>query len=149
MPKALDIVLDVDADGHLDRRRALWIRDYLALYAGGQVRIQVSRPHRTSRANSYYWAGVIEPIRVALMEAGRPVDAEILHELFKARYLAPRPVEVFGQSATLPPTTTNLDMTGFSDYIEAIKNDEDVRRLGVWFEDQPGSLRSFSIEEVG
>ena len=149
MPKALDIVLDVDADGHLDRRRALWIRDQLALYAGGQVRLRMSLPQQTSRSSNYYWVGVIKPIRVALMEAGHPVEAEVLHERFKKKYLPPRVVKVFGREEVLPPSTANLDQTAFYDYVQSIKYDEDVKRLGVWFESMPGSLRSFSIEEVG
>jgi hypothetical protein len=143
MPRPLDIVLDVDERGEIDPRRRLWMDDQIRLYAGGRVRIQVSRPRRTTRSNAYYWAGVIEPIRRALADAGRPTAAGVLHEYFKAKYLPPRIMECLGHDVVLAPSSSGLDMTSFSDYVEAIKHDEDVRALGVWFEEMPGSLKAF------
>ena len=35
----------------------------------------------------------------------------------------------------LPGTTTGLDSTAFHDYIEHVKLDGDVLRMGVYFED--------------
>jgi len=148
MPRPLDFETDLGADGRFaDRRRALWLADQLRLFAPGTVRIRVSRPRRSSRANSYYWAGVIEPIRRALADAGRPVSAEVLHEYFKGLYLPARTLDVLGQSVTLPPSTAGLDSTAFSEYIEAIKTDESVVSLGVWFEPVPDVLRSFGIDD--
>src|SRR5690606_39444582 len=52
------------------RKYSEWVRDHLQLYAGGEVRIRVSRPKRTTRANRYWWGYVLETIRQAMIEAG-------------------------------------------------------------------------------
>lgn len=148
MPKAIDITLDVDSDGNISRTRSRWLRDYIKLFAGGKVRIRISRPKRSSAANSYYWGAVIRPIREALLDAGRAVSADTLHRLFKQRYLDVETDEVFGEPVTLPPTTTKLDQTEFHYYCEAIKQDPDVLALGVYFEEPDDEAwRSHNIAE--
>lgn len=148
MPKALDETFYVTDDGKLaDQRRAEWLRSQLQLYAGGQVRIRIGRPKRSTRANAYYWGVVIATVREALMEAGMPVSAEALHVHFKRRYLEPRTTCVLGIDHVLDPTTTDMDSTEFSYYIEAIKEDEDVRRLGVYIPEPDENMRSSRIAE--
>lgn len=157
MPRATDIVCEVSPDGKIPKRHSAHIRDQLKLYAGGDVRIRVSRPKRSSRANAFYWAGIIEPIRIGMTEAGlgmmtapdgtpTMVTSEALHYHFKCKHLPFRTAYIFGKDVVLPPTTTELDQTAFSDYIEAIKTDEEVLQLGIFFE-EPESFRSYSIAE--
>lgn len=147
MPKAIDRTFEVSQDGHLPATARAFIAGQLQLYAGGDVRLHISRPKRTTKANAFYWAGIIEPIRLALLEAGQPAPAEAIHEVFKRRYLPPRTVTVLGEEHWLSPTTTTLDQTAFSDFIESIKHDEDVIALGVYIEDPDGDFRSYTIAE--
>lgn len=148
MPHSLDLVFDVDEDGRLtDRRRARWMWEQLRFYAGGKVRIRISRPKRSNRANAYYWACIIEPIRKALMESGQVLTAEAIHSHFKAKYLPVRTVTVFDVDHVLPGTTTELDQTEFHDFIESIKNDEDVLNLGIYFEEPEEDYKSYAIAE--
>ncbi len=152
MPRATDETFDVAEDGTLtDRRRAAWLWDQLKLYAGGQVRIRISRPKRSTAANAYYWGVVLAAIREAMMDAGHPVSAEALHHHFKALYLEPRWVQVFHYTHMMPPTTTDLDQTAFAEYIESIKQDQAVLALGVYIPEPDAgydAFRSYKIAEM-
>lgn len=119
----------------------------LKLYAGREVRIQVSSPKRSNKANAFYWVGVIGEIQRAAAEAGHAVSANALHEYFKAKYLSPTTEDVWGEEVTIPPSTAKLDSTAFHEYIESIRMDETVLALGVYF-DEPEGLRSYSIEDL-
>ena len=158
MPRPLEIITQVSPDGKIPKKHSEHVRDHLKLYADGDVRIRLSRPKRTSRANRFYWAGIISPIRLAMIEAGigfmetnegiKAVTADAIHRYFKWNYLDPQIEVVFGEDFTYEPTTTTLDQTAFSDYIEHIKSDPQVRQLGVVFEDVPSDLRSYAIAEA-
>lgn len=156
MPQAVDIVLSVDENGTItDRQKAEWLWSQIRFYAGRKVRIRVSAPARSSRANSYYWGAVIEAIWKACLMAGIPTTREALHELFKRRYLQPQTVvSLGGEDITLPPTTTNLNSTEFYQYIENIRNDEEVMALGCYIEtpeewgDINGQIRGGAIAEA-
>ena len=157
MPQALDITCEVSDKGAIPRKYSEWVRDHLQLYAGGEVRIRVSRPKRTTRANRYWWGYVLETIRQAMIEAGigfmetnegiKAVSSEALHHHFKTKYLPVRTAVVFGEDITLPPTTTTLDQTQFSEFVEAVKTDPQVRQLGIHFE-EPEPLRSYAIADL-
>lgn len=155
MPKALDILATVTG-GTLPIHARQQIKAYLPLFDGRDVRVRISSPKRSSRANSYYWVAIIDRIRKELNDAGyawiqgesgnEPVTSAVLHEYFKARYLSPRTAVIMGRDVTLAPTTTTLDSTAFHDYIEAIKMDEYVLALGIDFEPVP-DMRSYAIAE--
>lgn len=154
MPMPLDETFDVGEDGQLaDRRRAAWLWSQIKLYAGRRVRIRVSAPKRSTRANAYYWGVVLDTIRRACMDAGQPVSAEELHHHFKALYLPARTFEVMGIDHVMPGSTAQLDSTSFADYIEAIKQDEQVLALGCYipdpdeYEEREGAFRSYAIAE--
>lgn len=156
MPRATDDTFDVDEDGRItDRRRAEWVWSQIKLYAGRKVRIRISSPKRSTRANAYYWSCIIEPIRLAMMEAGHPHSAETIHRHFKALYLAPIEAHVAGIDHVWEPTTTDLDSTAFSEYIAAIREDETVRAMNVYFpepepdeyQEEYGTFKSYAIAE--
>lgn len=152
MPQAVDFTCTVSDEGHLPKTRRKFIQQTLGLYAGRDVRIRITTPKRSSAANRYYWGVVIQTIREGLMNAGRPVSAEVLHEHFKREYLPARVVEVFGTTHVLPGSTAELDSTTFHDYIEAIKTDEAVIELGVYIP-EPGEYgeskwRSHALVEM-
>jgi len=151
-------VTDVSEDGRLPKSRRDQIAGHLQLFAGGPVRIQIGRPKRSSRANRFYWRCVIGVVHEAMIDAGigfmetndgiQMVTAEALHTLFKYKYLEPQTAVLFGDDVTLPPTTTTLDSTSFHYFIEQIKNDPQVRQLGVHFPEPDGEFRSYSIAET-
>jgi len=155
MPKKVDIVAVLDEDGRIkDPNRRDWLRGQFLLFGGGKVRIQLSKPKRSSRANKYYWKGVIGTIWQACLEAGIQTTTGALHEEFKEKYLPARPVVgISGQDRTLPPSTADLDSTEFFEYVENVRTDENVMALGVYilspqeWEQDNGKIRSGSITE--
>ena len=158
MPRKITITTTVDEGGRLPKTRAEQIRGHLKLFAGSDVQITIGKPKRSTRANRYYWSCIIGAIHEAMIEAGvafmetnegiRMVTSEALHELFKERYLQPQPVVLFGDDVTLRPTTTTLDSTQFSDYIESIKTDPQVRQLSVHFPEPEDTFRSYAIADL-
>lgn len=120
-----------------------WIAETLEVFAGGRVEIAIRRPARTLRQNRKYWAMLSEIAR-GFRQAGidqwhimgpggemvrLPLNKDTLHGWFKRKYLtADEPGET--------PTTTTLDQTEMSDYMEQIRHDEDVRKLNISFRDE-------------
>lgn len=148
MPKQQTTTATVTDDGTLlgsgaGETLVEWLSDTFALFAGGRVEISVSRPRRTLRQNRKYWA-MLSEIAEGFRRAGvdqwhymgpggemvrLPVSKDTLHSWFKLKYLtADEPGET--------PTTTTLDQTEFSDYMEQIRRDEDVRELDIVFQDE-------------
>lgn len=162
MPQPLDITVSISMDGSLPQGVSRAVRDYLKLYAGGTVCIRISRPKRSTQANAYYWSQVIDPIWTAMLEAGvgqvetiNPVTGEstvspltqaAVHAYFKHKYLPVSLVQVGDVTVTREPTTTKLDSTQFSEYMDAIRTDELTLSLGVVFEDHD-EMESFTIYE--
>ena len=158
MPRALEFTTTVSEDAKLPKTRRRQVRDYLELYKGEEIHCKFGKPRRSNRANRYYWSCVISPIHEAMIDAGvafmetndgiKMVTAEAIHTLFKHKYLEPQAVVLFGDDVTLPPTTTTLDSTQFSDYIERIKTDPQVRQLAVHFPEPEDSYKSYKIEDL-
>jgi hypothetical protein len=148
MPHAQKTTLTVKDDGTLHGETAgetllSWLADAFALFSGGRVEIVVRRPTRTLRQNRKYWAmlgEIAEGFRRAgvdqwhIMGPGGemvrlPVNKDTLHGWFKRKYVtADEPGET--------PTTTTLDQTQMSRYMEAIRHDEDVRELDIAWQDK-------------
>jgi hypothetical protein len=117
-----------------------WWKDMMSLFAGGPAVVSIEKPKRSLDQNSYYWGVVLPTVRDGLHDAGMtelhlvgpggeqidlPLSVHFLHRWFKNKYLTP---EAEGKE----PTTTTLDTTQFSDYVEAIKTDDMVRRLDIY-----------------
>lgn len=144
MPKPFEIIAEVKG-GHLPEPVRRQIAATLQLFDGGMVSVKISRPRRTTESNRYYWGVVIAAIQSELVVVGRPASSEAVHIYFRDKYLPARAETVGGREVVLPPTTTELDQTAFSDYIEHIKHDELTLALDVWIEDPPDDLRSYRI----
>jgi hypothetical protein len=145
MPEKIDVIVPVKGR-KIDRDTARYLNESIGLFDEGELRILLERPTRTARANRYYWGAVLTPIRDRMQELGMQASTYALHTLFKRRYLTPRTEVVFGEDVTLEPTTTRLNQTEFFDYVEAIKNDEQVVALGIMFEDAD-EFDSYDIAE--
>ena len=146
MPVKLTHTMSVSTDGELPHTFWLVLSQYVKLFAGKRVQITIGSPKRSNKANSFYWAAVITPIWAAGLEAGMTHDSDFWHEHFKKRYLKKRTVEVYGKPVVLDGSTAELDSTTFSDYIQSIRMDEDVIKMGVYIA-EPGELTSYSIAE--
>lgn len=89
----------------------------------GQIEITI-RPYKRHRSGNqlrYYWSVVVPEITDALKALGHETDHDTTHELLKSKFNS-RPIcnadgEVIGE---LPQTTTRLNITEFSEYIERI-----------------------------
>jgi len=149
MPHSQTTTATVKKDGTLQGETASqtlvqWLSETLELFSGGRVEITVSRPTRTLRQNRRYWA-MLSDIAEAFRRAGvtelhmvspdtgeqisLPMTKDLLHRWMKNKYLTPdEPGE--------EPTTTTLDQTEMSDYMERILEDEEVRQLDVSFRQQ-------------
>jgi len=149
MPHSQTTTATIKDDGTLHGESAgetlvQWLSETFALFSGGRVEITVSRPTRTLRQNRRYWA-LLNDIAEAFRRAGvtelhmvspqtgeqvsLPMTKDLLHKLYKNKYLTPdEPGE--------EPSTTTLDQTEMSDYMERILEDEEVRQLDVSFREQ-------------
>lgn len=149
--KPFDREIDVQEGGTFRRGDYEAVQRYLRFYAGRTVRVRLSAPKRSTKANAYYWGVVIETIRLARLEVGmKPVASEDLHRHFKRLYLPPRTVEVFGVSHTWESSTVT-DSASFFAYVEAIKGDEAVLDLlaaaNMHIPEPDTALRSYRIAE--
>lgn len=142
MPHKRSTTIRIDDDGNVQpsgEGLVRWLADQFELFADGKAVITVERPKRSLSQNSHYWGYVIRPIRQALLEAGHPVSAEALHEHFKALFLgATRSYEYTDRETgevhevVQVRSSTDLDKTEFSDFVERIRGSELVRQLGVY-----------------
>lgn len=133
MPKSLDEAFDVGEDGRItDRGRAKWFWDQLQFYKGRRVRLRMGPPKRSGAQNRYYWGVVLETIRQGYIDAGHVFRADALHYHYKAKHLPWRTYEAPGTEHVAVGSTADLDSTEFTEYIEAIRNDEEVLALGVY-----------------
>lgn len=103
-------------------RRQQMAADVAKLKEGRYVEIELRpMPRRSHNQNAYYWTAVVPEITDALKALGHETDHETTHELLKAKFNS-RPIcnadgEVIGE---LPQTTTRLNITEFSEYIERV-----------------------------
>lgn len=98
-------------DGKLELHQPELFRMYLGTL-DGDVRVEVSkhRRNRTLDQNSYYWVGIVTPI-----SDWTGYTVEEAHDSLKALFLT-QP----DQRLPKVPSTTLLNTTEFSDYIEKI-----------------------------
>lgn len=103
-------------------RRQQMAVDVAKLKEGRYVEIELRpMPRRSDRQSGYYWSVVVPEITDALKALGHETDHDTTHELLKSKFNS-RPIcnadgEVIGE---LPQTTTRLNITEFSEYIERI-----------------------------
>lgn len=88
---------------------------YLAPFQGEvKISIEKRKYSRSTNQNSFYWLylGIIAD------ETGDNIDD--LHQYFKRKFLPPRFITVQGKTIKIPATTTTLDKSQFSRYMEQI-----------------------------
>ena len=159
----LEFTCAVGEDGHLPEARRRQVAAHLRRRAGGEVRVCLSGPRRSTQANAYYWGCIVAPIQRALAEAGHAYPRWAIHEQLKEECL-PLVAATVADEVGEPPeyadmargpngrvyarlTTTRLDAAAFHYYAEACKTREWVLALGIDFEDAPDGLRSGRVDE--
>lgn len=135
MPSQLDITIQHNPGTPIPGSVINQINAWALAYGGKQVRIRVGPPERSSAANRYYWPGVIAPIVEALHAVGYGrINSAMIHGHFKQKYLQP---QINAMPVGIPITvysSKELDSAQFTQFIEQIKTDEIVLRLGVRIE---------------
>jgi hypothetical protein len=95
------------------------------------IEIKPYKRNRSVLANAFLWGWVYDQIATKLGDAGlvihcddgteHPYTAEILHEIFKQKFLAIGSIEAKGRSLTLYKSTTKLTKPEFSEFIEDVR----------------------------
>jgi hypothetical protein len=90
------------------------LRQHLKENEGKVYRIEQEKSTRTLSQNKLYhkFLNIIE------IETGQP--AEDVHEWAKRKFLEPRVIKINGEEMRIPGTTTTLNKTAFSDYMDKI-----------------------------
>lgn len=77
------------------------------------------KPHKKTRSldqNAYYWVAVVEPFRSWIKEEWQEsVSAKQAHEILKRQILG---VKQSPSGIQIPPTSKNLSVQEFSEYVE-------------------------------
>ena len=112
MPFALDFSCDVDDDGRLPKSRQRVIRDNLLARAGGEVRIRVTNPTRSTQANRFYWGAVVAPVSAFLSAAGTPKPGWALHEYHKGLFLPALAAELLEETGEVVDFAEEAEVGG-------------------------------------
>lgn len=75
---------------------------------------------RSTPQNSFYWGVVVQEVRLGLLEIGYRMSADEVHYFLKQKF---NPVEIpsiDGEVIQVPGSTTELNKTEFSEYVERI-----------------------------
>lgn len=129
-------------DGRIARSAQKWIVRQIQQHEE-HVQVTIEPPKRSLAHNRFYWGQVITPITQGFTRAGfetfemvgptgeivrLPVTKQFVHEWYKAKYLH----RVDDEASS----TTQLNDTQFSAYIELIRSDEDVLDAGVFIQEE-------------
>lgn len=86
-----------------------------------RVTIQDYEKNRSLAQNSYYWGVVLPAISAHIEEqTGQIKSCDDLHEWFRDEYLPPRVVEINGKPKIIRPSTADLKVGPFAEYLDRI-----------------------------
>lgn len=95
------------------------------------IKVEPYKKKRSDLQNRFLWGWVYEQIRSQLEAAGivincddgteHPYTKEVLHEIFKTKFLAIGSIEAKGRSLTLYKSTTELNTAQFSEFVEQVR----------------------------
>lgn len=109
------------------RAHAIKIISSLSLDELYAVTIEPYQPKRSSQANKRYWA------LLELYADKTGYESEELHEMLKAKFLAPKQIEVGGDTAMIRPSTAKLNKAEFAEYSDKVER-WGIQTLGCWLE---------------
>jgi DNA-binding NarL/FixJ family response regulator len=82
--------------------------------------VEIKKPSRSLEQNARYWVAIQE-IAEQISVEGQKYTPQVWHRYFKERYLPGRIVELpYGQITEAEPSTTDLTLDEFSEYIERV-----------------------------
>lgn len=94
------------------------------------IKVEPYKRKRSSLQNAFLWGWIYAEIVRHLADAGivlncddgeHPYTADILHEIFKQKFLAIGCLEAKGRSLTLYKSTTDLNTAQFSEFVENVR----------------------------
>ena len=112
-------IKEKDGNRYWEATSPFWYQHELRKYPVGEkvtCYYTNEKPKRTEAQNRYYW-GVYLPM--ISEETGNDVDD--LHTLFKGKFLSKGIVEVLGQKVRRAQSTTELNASQFTEYIQRIE----------------------------
>lgn len=114
------------------------LREWANKFKGKNIKIRIERSgsRRSHPQNNYYWACVVEEIRLGLLQLGHQMSKEETHEFLKGRFNAVQIANDHGEAIEVPGSTTTMTKTQFGEYIERIAQFA-VEYLGIVIP-QPG-----------
>ncbi len=93
----------------------------LARDVAWRVTIELYTKNRSLAQNSYYWGVVLPSISAHIEEhTGQIKSCDDLHEWFRDEYLPPRVVEINGKPKIIRPSTADLKVGPFAEYLDRI-----------------------------
>jgi len=112
-------------DGKLEGFNWTVITSWLQNYDDCKITMTLTRIRsiRSDKQNRYYWAN----IHGIAKQTGNP--PELLHELFKKRYLAKGTHEVMDEEVITYKSTTRLSIGEFVEYLLHIEQDTGIKLL--------------------
>lgn len=98
------------------------LREWANQFKGKKIKIRIERAgsRRSHPQNNFYWAVIVEEIRLALLRLGHQLTKEETHEFLKMKFNAVQIANEHGWALDVPGTTTTMTKTQFSEYIERI-----------------------------
>lgn len=86
-----------------------------------RITIQDYTKNRSLAQNAYYWGVVLPAIQTHIEENdGRIWSCDDLHEWFRDEFLPPRVIEVMGKPKIIRPSTADLKVGPFAEYLDRI-----------------------------
>ena len=93
----------------------------LLKFKGCTVEITIKKKNkRSTPQNSYYRGVVVEEVRHGLLEIGYQMTNDETHEFLKQKFNNVEVVNKKGISIEMPRSTTELNVSEFSEYVEKI-----------------------------
>lgn len=104
----------------IQNRRLL--REWANRFKGKNVKIRIERAgsRRSHPQNNYYWACIVEEIRLALLQLGHQMTKEETHEFLKGKFNSVSIANAQGEAIEVPGTTTTMTKTEFGEYVDRI-----------------------------
>lgn len=110
---------------NLDNGEPESLNKVLKLFQGltGKFILEISKAgKRSNPQNRYYWGLVVPVIQKGLYDLGHDLTKEETHEFLKAKFNSEELInETTGEVLPIPRSTTRLNKTDFSTYLEKIQ----------------------------
>jgi len=104
----------------IQNRRLL--REWASKFKGKNIKIRIERAgsRRTHPQNNFYWACIVDEIRLALLQLGHQMTKEETHEFLKMKFNTVSISNEHGEALEVPGTTTTMTKTEFGEYMDRI-----------------------------